>query len=227
MRLLLVEDDLKVARLVEQALNEAGYETVVLDDGLAGLAAATEGDHDLIVLDVMLPRLDGLAVCRELRARRVRTPILMLTARDRVPDRVRGLDAGADDYLVKPFAVEELLARLRALVRRTGGEDDERLLVSDLSLDLAAHNAARGGRPLDLTPREFNLLAYLMRNPGRVLTKDQILAHVWGYDSDASSGAVELYIHYLRQKVDQASAEPLIRTVRGVGYCLHVRSREE
>ena len=144
----------------------------------------------------------------------------MLTARDRVPDRVRGLDAGADDYLVKPFAVEELLARIRALVRRNAEDDEERLVVADLCLDFATHTVERAGRTLELTPREFRLLAYLMRHPGRVLTKDQILEQVWGDDSDASPGVVELYIHYLRQKVDRASAGPLIRTVRGVGYCL-------
>ena len=220
MRLLLVEDDLKIARLVSQALVEAGYATEVVYDGLSALASAERSDYDLIVLDVLLPRLDGFEVCRRLRERHFRTPILMLTARDQVPDRVRGLDAGADDYLVKPFAVEELLARIRALVRRSAQEQDERLVVADLSLDFATHTVDRTGRILELTPREFRLLAYLMRHPGRVLTKDQILEHVWGYDSDASPGVVELYVHYLRQKVDVASTEPLIRTVRGVGYCL-------
>jgi two-component system OmpR family response regulator len=220
MRLLLVEDDPRVARLVSQALVEAEYETTVVGDGLVALASAEGGDYDLIILDILLPRLDGFEVCRRLREQRVRTPILMLTARDRVPDRVRGLDAGADDYLVKPFAVEELLARIRALVRRSIEEHDERLAVADLSLDFATHTVARAGQPIELTPKEFQLLAYLMRHPGRVLTKDQILDHVWGYDSDASPGVVEIYIHYLRQKVDRASAEPRICTVRGVGYCL-------
>ncbi len=220
MRLLLVEDDPKVARLVSQALVEAGHETTVVADGLAALASAENGNYDLIILDILLPRLDGLEVCRRLRGQRVRTPILMLTARDRVPDRVRGLDAGADDYLVKPFAMEELLARIRALVRRNAEEQDERLVVADLCLEIATHSVERAGQALELTPKEFQLLAYLMRHPGRVLTKDQILENVWGYDSDASPGAVELYVHYLRQKVDRASAEPLIRTVRGIGYCL-------
>jgi len=216
MRLLLVEDDPKVARLVNQALVESGHATTVAGDGLAALVSAESGDYDLIILDILLPRLDGLEVCRRLRSQRVRTPILMLTARDRV----RGLDAGADDYLVKPFAVEELLARIRALVRRNAEDDEERLVVADLCLDFATHTVERAGRTLELTPREFRLLAYLMRHPGRVLTKDQILEQVWGDDSDASPGVVELYIHYLRQKVDRASAGPLIRTVRGVGYCL-------
>src|SRR5579884_2037645 len=220
MRLLLVEDDPRVARLVRQALVEAGYETTVAGDGLAALDLAEDGDYDLLILDILLPRLDGLEVCRRLRERRVRTPILMLTARDRVPDRVRGLDAGADDYLVKPFAVEELLARIRALLRRTAEEHDERLVVADLSLDVATHTVTRAGQPIELTPREFRLLAYLMRYPGRVLTKEQILEHVWGYDTEAAPSVVELYIHYLRHKVDRASAVPLICTVRGVGYCL-------
>jgi DNA-binding response OmpR family regulator len=220
MQLLLVEDDPKVARLVKQALVEAGYPTSVVGDGLDALAAGAREEHDLIVLDILLPRLDGFEVCRRLRERGVRTPILMLTAKDRVPDRVRGLDVGADDYLVKPFAVEELLARIRALRRRSEAELAERLVVGDLSLDFATHTVLRANRHLDLTPTEFRLLAFLLRHPNRVLTKDQILDHVWGYASDASPGVVELYIHYLRQKVDQASAEPRICTVRGVGYCL-------
>ncbi|MBI4321850.1 MAG: response regulator transcription factor [Chloroflexi bacterium] len=220
MRLLLVEDDAKIACLVQQALTESGHETSVADDGLCALIEAQNGDYDLIILDILLPRLDGLEVCRRLRARRIKTPILMLTARDRVPDRVRGLDAGADDYLVKPFAMEELLARIRAFARRNAEEEDEPLVVADLRLDLATHTVERNGTILELTPKEFELLAYLMRHPGRVLTKDQILEQVWGYDSDVLPGAVELYVHYLRQKVDRASAEPLIRTVRGVGYCL-------
>ncbi|MBX6772485.1 MAG: response regulator transcription factor [Chloroflexi bacterium] len=220
MHFLLAEDDSRIARLVSQALAESGYETTIVGDGLAALDSAESGDFDLIILDILLPYLDGFEVCRRLRERRVRTPILMLTARDRISDRVRGLDAGADDYLIKPFAMEELLARIRALLRRTSEDQEEPLIVADLRLDPTTRTAERAGRPLELTPREFQLLAYLMRYPGRVLTKDQIFEHVWGYDSDASPSVVELYIHYLRQKVDRASAVPLIRTVRGVGYCL-------
>jgi DNA-binding response OmpR family regulator len=170
---------------------------------------------------VLLPGLDGLEVCRRLRRQRVRTPILMLTARDAVPDRVRGLDAGADDYLVKPFALEELLARVRALSRRAAdGLDGETLRVGDLTLDLARHEARRGEQGIELTAKEFGLLEYLMRNAGRVLTKTQITDQVWGYHSEATSNVVEIYIHYLRDKVDRGFPRPLIRTVRGVGYTI-------
>jgi DNA-binding response OmpR family regulator len=173
-----------------------------------------------VVLDVMLPEMDGIEVARELRRQRVKTPILMLTARDAVPDRVRGLDAGADDYLTKPFALEELLARVRALGRRSGDEHDDRLQVADLTLDLSRHEAQRGDRSIELTAKEFDLLTYLMRNAGRVLSKDQITEHVWGYDSQATSNVVEIYIHYLRDKVDRGFPRPLIRTIRGVGYTI-------
>jgi DNA-binding response OmpR family regulator len=221
MRLLVVEDDPRVARLVQRGLTEAGHDVEVAHDGAEGLARAEGGGYDLIVLDVMLPELDGLEVCRRLRQRRVRTPILMLTARDAVGDRVRGLDAGADDYLVKPFALEELLARVRALSRRAAeGLDGDVLRVGDLALDLARHEACRGDRAIELTAKEFALLEYLMRHAGRVLTKAQITDQVWGYDTEATSNVVEIYIHYLREKVDRGYARPLIRTVRGVGYTI-------
>lgn len=221
MDVLLVEDDARVARLIERVLVEADHRVDVAYDGRIGLSQATVGAYDLIVLDVLLPQMDGLEVCRRLRQRRVRTPVLMLTARDTVPDRVRGLDAGADDYLIKPFALEELLARVRVFARRTGEESgDETLHVGDLTLDLARHEARRAGRTVELTAREFQLLAYLMRAPGRVLTKDQITDHVWGYDSEATSNVVEIYIHYLRDKIDRGFPRPLIRTVRGVGYTI-------
>jgi DNA-binding response OmpR family regulator len=221
MRFLLVEDDPRVARLVQRGLTEAGHDVEVAHDGAEGLARAESGGYDLIVLDVMLPGLDGLEVCRRLRQRRVRTPILMLTARDAVGDRVRGLDAGADDYLVKPFALEELLARVRALSRRAAeGIDGDVVRVGDLALDLARHEACRGDQRIELTAKEFALLEYLMRNAGRVLTKTQITDQVWGYDSEATSNVVEIYIHYLREKVDRGFPRPLIRTVRGVGYTI-------
>jgi DNA-binding response OmpR family regulator len=221
MRLLLVEDDPRVARLVERGLTEAGHDVQVAHDGVAALALAESGGYELIVLDVLLPALDGLAVCRRLREQGMRTPILMLTARDAVPDRVRGLDAGADDYLVKPFALEELQARVRALGRRAGdGLDEEILRVGDLTLDVARHEVRRRDQWIELTAKEFGLLEYLMRNAGRVLTKTQITDQVWGYDSEATSNVVEIYVHYLRDKVDRGFARPLIRTVRGVGYTL-------
>jgi len=218
MNVLLIEDDPRVARVVQRALQEAGKRVEVVHDGAEGLARAQTASYDLIVLDVMLPELDGIELCRSLRRQRVRTPVLMLTARDSVADRVRGLDAGADDYLTKPFALEELLARVRALSRRAGEAEDEVLRVGDLTLNLARHEARRGGRVIELTAREFALLEYLMRNAGRVLTRAQITDHVWGYDSEATSNVVEIYIHYLRDKIDRGFPRPLIRTVRGVGY---------
>ena len=219
MRVLLVEDDLRIARVVERALVEAGHRVDVANDGLDGLGMAEATPYELLVLDVMLPGMDGLTLARELRRERSRIPILMLTARDAVADRVRGLDAGADDYLPKPFALEELLARVRALGRRAG-EPDQALVVGDLSLDLDRHEATRAGKDIELTAKEFDLLAYLMRNAGRVISKAQITDHVWGYDAQATSNVVEIYIHYLRDKIDRGFARPLIRTVRGVGYSI-------
>jgi DNA-binding response OmpR family regulator len=218
-RVMVVEDDPRVAHLVERALAEAGHQVDVAMDGNAVLDRARSSDHDLIVLDVLLPGIDGFEVCRQLRAQKVRTPILMLTARDAVADRVRGLDAGADDYLTKPFALEELLARIRALGRRGKGEtDDDTLRVGDLVLDPSTRDVSRGRQTIELTAKEFTLLQFLMKHPGRVLTKDQILDHVWGYDANVVSNVVEIYIHYLRDRIDRGFTRPLIRTVRGVGY---------
>ena len=221
MDVLLVEDDPRIARVVARALAEAGHRVDVAHEGLDGLARAEGGLYDLLVLDVLLPRLDGFALARRLRQQRVRTPILMLTARDAVADRVRGLDAGADDYLTKPFALEELLARVRALGRRAGDAGEEDVLrVADLTLNLGRREASRAERQVELTAKEFDLLAYLMRNVGRVLTKSQISDHVWGYDAEVTSNVVEIYIHYLRNKIDRGFSHPLIRTVRGVGYTI-------
>jgi DNA-binding response OmpR family regulator len=219
MRVLIIEDEPLVARSIERALLQAGHQTEVAYDGADGLARAAAGTHDLIVLDVLLPELDGLAVCRELRARhRLQTPILLLTARDAVSDRVRGLDAGADDYLTKPFATEELLARVRALGRRNGASTEGPLRVGDLTLDPARHDVWRGERQIELTPTEFALLAFLMRHPGQVLSRNQIVENVWRDATNTGSKVVELYIHYLRNKIDRDTSRPLVRTVRGVGY---------
>jgi DNA-binding response OmpR family regulator len=220
MNLLLIEDDPRIARVVVRALTDDGHRVDTVSDGLGGFLRAERCEHDVVLLDVMLPEMSGLEVARELRRQRVRTPILMLTARDAVYDRVCGLDSGADDYLTKPFALEELLARVRALGRRKSEKSSSVLRVGDLLLDVERRTSSRAERPLDLTTREFDVLAYLMRNAGRVLGKDVILARVWGDDSDAGANAVELYVHHLRQKVDRGFARPLIRTVRGVGYTI-------
>jgi DNA-binding response OmpR family regulator len=220
MYLLLVEDDTRIARVVERSLAEAGHRVDVVHDGTEGLTRAETGSYDVLVLDVMLPGMDGLAVARQLRRDRLRTPILMLTARDAVADRVNGLDAGADDYLTKPFALEELLARIRALGRRGADGDADALRVGELTLDESRHEVRRGDTAIELTAKEFDLLAYLMRNSGKVLSKSQIVDHVWGYDAEATSNVVEIYIHYLRDKVDRGFPRPLIRTIRGVGYTI-------
>ena len=219
MHVLLVEDDVRISRVVQRALSEVGHDVDVAHDGAEGLARAEDTPYDLLVLDVMLPERDGFSIARELRRQRQRTPILMLTARDAVADRVRGLDAGADDYLPKPFALEEFLARVRALGRRAH-DTTEKLTVGDLTLDPDRHEVHRGDTSIELTAKEFDLLAYLMRNAGRVLSKPQITEHVWGYDSEATSNVVEIYIHYLRDKIDRGFPRPLIRTIRGVGYTI-------
>jgi DNA-binding response OmpR family regulator len=189
-------------------------------DGASGLGMVLGGSYDLVVLDLMLPEMDGMTVCREMRKEKIEAPVLMLTARGAVEDRVAGLKTGADDYLVKPFAMEEFLARVDALLRRRNRQLDSssQLRVGDLSLDLLRHEANRTGRPIELTAKEFALLEYLMRHPGQVLTRTQILDHVWGYDLDTLSNVVDIYIHYLRDKIDRGSEQPLIKTVRGVGY---------
>lgn len=218
-RVLVVEDQPALARMLERVLREEGFRVELAFDGPAGLAAAGRQPPDAVVLDVMLPGLDGLAVCRSLRAAGLVMPVIMLTARDAIADRVRGLDAGADDYLVKPFAFEELLARLRAQLRREAAEP-ERLRVADLVLDPGAHAVQRGGRRIELSALEFRLLEFLMRHPNQVLSRDQIIDHVWGYDADHSSKPVDVYVHYLRKKIDAGWSVRLLRTVRSVGYVL-------
>jgi DNA-binding response OmpR family regulator len=221
MRLLLVEDDRRLVRALRRVLEEERYVVDHAFDGVEGEDLALTGDYDFIVLDGMLPGRDGFAVCRNIRGERVATPILMLTARDTVEDRVKGLDAGADDYLVKPFASQELLARLRSLGRRRkDGLADTRLEADDLVMDLVRHEVYRGGTPIELTAREFALLEYLMRHQGQALTRTQLLAAVWRYDSEVVSNIVDIYVHYLREKIDRASKKKLLRTLRGVGYSL-------
>ncbi len=220
MHILVVEDERRVAALLQRVLTEERHVVDVANDGTSGYDLAGSGSYDVIVLDLMLPGMDGLEICRRIRKDGVQTPVLMLTARGALEDRVAGLSGGADDYLVKPFAMEELLARINALLRRRDRALDiaQQLRVGDLTLDLVRHEARRDGHVIELTAKEFALLEYLMRNPGHVLTRGQITDHVWRYDLDALSNVVDIYIHYLRDKVDRGFARPLIKTVRGVGY---------
>jgi DNA-binding response OmpR family regulator len=219
--ILVVEDERRLVQVVRKVLEEEGHTVDVAYDGEEGLAMAMEGSQDVIVLDILLPGIDGIEVCRSLRASRVDTPVLLLTALDAVEDRVRGLDAGADDYLPKPFAFQELLARLRALSRRrVQAREPGQLQTADLVLDLRRRRANRAGKAIELSPKEFALLEFLMRNEGRVVTRTQILDHVWGYDYSPDSNLVDVYVTYLRRKVDRGHDHRLIRTVRGVGYAV-------
>ncbi len=220
MRILVVEDERRLAELLRRVLTEERYVADVAFEGPSGLTMALSGGYDLIILDVMLPGMNGFEICQKLRAAEVATPVLMLTARGAVEDRVNGLRIGADDYLLKPFALEELLARVTALLRRRDRELDvaQQLHVADLTLDLTRHEARRDERLIELTPKEFALLEYLMRNAGQALSRAQITDHVWGYDADTLSNVVDIYIHYLRDKIDRGVERPLISTVRGIGY---------
>lgn len=218
MRILLIEDNRRLNNSIRASLEEDGYAVDAAYDGVEGQELAEITPYDVIILDIMLPRRDGLEVCRELRQQRNRTPILMLTARDAVDDRVKGLDSGADDYLVKPFAIEELRARLRALLRRDAPEKTGQLLVADLTLDPATHLVTRAGTAIELTAKEFSLLEYFMRNPHRLITREMAENHVWSYDYDGVSNVVDVYIRRLRRKIDEPFDEKLIETVRGAGY---------
>jgi two-component system, OmpR family, response regulator len=220
MHILVVEDERKMAALLRRVLIEERHTVDLAYDGRTGLDLALSDTYDVMILDLMLPELDGIELCRQVRAEHIKTPILMLTARKAIEDRVNGLRTGADDYLVKPFAMEELLARVDALLRRRDQtfEQFTELRVGDLTLNLVRHEARRNGRLIELTSKEFALLEFLMRHPGQVLTRTQIIDHVWRYDQDASYKIVDIYIHYLRDKVDQGFPHSLIKTVRSVGY---------
>jgi len=220
MRVLVVEDEPKMAALVSRGLAREGNAVDIAGTGAEALWAAREVDYDAIVLDVMIPEPDGFQVCRQLRTEGRWAPVIMLTARDGVEDRVRGLDAGADDYLTKPFALSELLARLRAVTRREPIERPVALHVDDLRLDPARHEVTRSGTAISLSPKEFALLEYLMRHVGEVLSRTQILEHVWDFAYDGSSNVVDVYVRYLREKIDRPFDADTIETVRGVGYRL-------
>jgi len=226
MRLLVVDDDPAVREALALVLDLHGFEVETATEGRQAIRAMSLARHDAVILDLLMPGLDGLEVCRRMRATGDRTPVLMLTARTEVSERVAGLEAGADDYLAKPFAREELVARLRALLRRTGWEGDDRTLrFDDLELDPIAHEVRRGDRPLELTRTEFLLLELLMRHPRQVLTRAAIFDHVWGYDFGPASNSLEVYVGYLRRKTEAAGESRLLHTVRGVGYVLRAGER--
>jgi len=225
MRVLLVEDDSTLADFVANGLREAGFVVDRAADGRTGLQKAAAGPYDAAIVDVMLPQMDGLALIDALRAKGVRTPVLILSAKRAVDDRVRGLQAGGDDYLTKPFDFAELLARVQALIRRaTGASEPTRLIAGDLTLDLLTRRVHRGAQAIELRPREFALLEYLMRNAGRVVSKTSILSHVWGYNFDPSTNVVDVLVSRLRDRIDKPFAEKLLHTVRGVGYVLRSSS---
>jgi DNA-binding response OmpR family regulator len=219
MRILLVEDDIKIANAIKKGLEQESYAVDVAYDGQDGMDSAITLEYDLVILDRMLPGLeDGMEICDAMRKQGKKTPILMLTAKDRVEDRVYGLNSGADDYLIKPFSFDELLARIRALLRRPKANIGNTVTVEDLSLDTLSHKAMRQGTEIELSPTEFSLLDYFMRNPNQTLNKDKIIEHVWDFDADILPNTVEVYIGYLRNKIDKPFKNKLIHTVRGFGY---------
>lgn len=218
MRILIVEDEKGIVDFLSQGLSEAGYSIDVARDGISGLEYAIGSEYDLILLDIMLPKMSGLALLGELRRAGNKTPVIMLTARGAIDDKVHGLDAGADDYLVKPFAFAELLARIRALMRRPKLSVDTVISFKDIELDTVRHEVRRAGERVELSGREFSILEYFMRNPNQVLTRTQIAEHIWNFDSYAGSNVVDVYIGYLRKKIDVDPAKSCIKTIRGVGY---------
>ncbi len=220
MRILLVEDNQKLASYIKKALQQVSYAVDCAGDGESGEQLALSGDYDVIILDIMLPKKDGIALCKELRSQKINTPIIMLTAKSQLEDLIEGLDSGADDYLAKPFALQELLARVRALLRRPEQQSAELLTAGEVALDSAAHLAYRDQQPLQLTLKEYAVLEYLMRNKGRVLTREQILEHCWDGSFDSFSNIVDVYIKQLRSKLADAD-EDFIKTIRGVGYRIH------
>lgn len=218
MKILVVEDEHIIATSIKKGLEQEHYTVDLAFDGLEGFDLASTGDYDLILLDIMLPQMDGLDICRQLRQDKIHTPILMLTARGQTDDKVTGLNTGADDYLTKPFAFEELLARIRALARRPQTVTTETLSVGDLSINLSTYEVTRQNKSIALSSKEYSLLECLMRHANKILSKDQLIQHVWSYESDILPNTVEVYIRNLRQKIDQPFKQKLIKTVRGFGY---------
>ena len=220
MRILVIEDEVKIAQFIKRGLKEEGYAVDVANDGEEGHFLLSSNEYDAIILDLMLPKIDGLTLCRTLRKEGNQTPIIMLTAKDTVKDKVKGLDSGADDYLPKPFAFEELLARVRVLLRKKDNYVQTQLKVDDLSLDLLTHKVTRSEREIDLTVKEYALLEYLMRNAGNIVTRTMISEHVWDINFDTFTNVIDVYINYLRNKIDSGFADKMIHTVRGKGYFL-------
>ena len=220
MRILVVEDEKKIANFIKRGLKEEGYAVDISADGEEGHFLASTNDYDLLILDLMLPKMDGLSLCRKLRQEKMTVPIIMLTAKTSVGDKVAGLDSGADDYLTKPFAFEELLARIRAVLRKKDTQPATTLRADDLVLDLLSHKVTRKGEAIDLTTKEFSLLEYLMRNAGTVVTRTMISEHVWDINFDTDTNVIDVYVNYVRNKVDLGFKKKLIHTVRGRGYIL-------
>ena len=220
MRILVVEDEKKVASFIKKGLEEEHYAVDIAYDGEEGLTLAEINEYDLILLDIMLPKLDGMEVLRQIRGNGSSVPILMLTAKDSVEDIVSGLDSGSDDYLTKPFSFAELVARVRALLRRKAKEKTDILTIGNLSLSTSTHRVKRGGREIELTAKEYALLEYFMRNPNRILTRTFIAEHVWDYHFDPSTNVIDVYVNYLRKKIDQGFEKKLIHTIRGSGYIM-------
>lgn len=219
MKILVVEDEHLIATSIKKGLEQEHYVVDLAFDGEEGLDLAASGDYDLILLDLMLPKMDGLQICRQLRKDEIHTPILMLTAKSQLEDKITGLDSGADDYLTKPFAFEELLARVRALVRRPQNTATTEILkVGDLSLNISTYEVLRAGKNISLSSKEYSLLECLIRHSNQILSKDQLIQHVWSYESDILPNTVEVYIRNLRQKIDQNHSQKLIKTIRGFGY---------
>jgi two-component system, OmpR family, response regulator len=221
MRVLVVEDEIKMARLLERGLGEEGYAVDVAGDGAEALWLAVENPYDIILLDLMLPDTDGVETCRQLRERGIWAPVMMVTARDGIDDHVKGLDVGADDYITKPFSFAELLARIRALLRRPALERPSVLSVGDLKLDPATRQVWRGATEVEVTTKEFALLEYFMRNPEQVLSRSRLIEHVWDFAYDGDSNVVDVYVRYLREKIDRPFGKDSLQTVRGAGYRLH------
>ena len=222
MRILIVEDEKKVAGFIKKGLEEETYAVDVANDGEEGFHLADMNQYDLIILDLMLPKMDGLEVLTRLRDKKVSTPILLLTAKDAVDDKVTGLNKGADDYLTKPFAFSELLARIRSLLRRGQAETQTELKVGDLVLDMVSHKVSRNGEEIELTGKEYSLLEYFMRNEGKVLTRTMIAEHVWDYNFDTFTNVIDVYVNHLRKKIDKKYPAKLLHTLRGVGYVMRV-----